>query len=153
MKKLALTILLIIITVSATVNIGAYDYYGKNMPDYLFNAEAITQIVSTGTSKAGMVYDSERVYVSYIPNLDESVPSDGTYAQAAFSAKVPATEYRYIKVGYKGYVASRTEAAKVDINIGIDGIRFWGASDQMTFDGVHREITVDAAMLTGGDDY
>lgn len=159
MKKLSLIFSLILLIPLSIIAVSAHDYYGKTMPDHVYTAESITGSVSNAVSSADLLYDTDtdRIYFGFKPNTSASVPSDGAYIQTGIPAEAPASTYRYIKIGYKGYIENRTESAIVDINIGIGGTRFWctRASDlpKFTFDGEHREIIIDASILNGGDAY
>lgn len=147
--------LIILATIIATLMIGslAVDYYGKVMPDHLFTADMVLLKSDAALLKKSLLYDDGRIYGGFTPNLSKEVPSDGAYAGVYFQDEVSASDYRYIKVGYKGYVENLQTAAAVDVNIGIDNVRFWGALPTATLDGTHREMIIDAATLTGGDAY
>ena len=153
MKHLLSFLLTVIIVIPFTLGISAYDYYGKVMPDHINNVEDFTMSVSKDLSFDGKIYDSGRIYVLVTPDLDVAVPSDGAFIQASFPAEVKATDYRFIKIGYKALAKNSPADTAVDINVGIDNVRFWGTKPTMTLDGEYREVTFDASMLTGGEKY
>lgn len=159
MKKLSFILSLILLLSLSVITVSAYDYYGKVMPDHLYNAESITGSVSNAAASAGMLYDTDtdRIYFGFKANTSATAPGDGAYVQANIPEEVTASDYRYIKIGYKGYIENRTESAPVDINIGIGGTRFWcertSALPSCTFDGKHREVIIDASIFNSGDAY
>ncbi|MBQ7822382.1 MAG: right-handed parallel beta-helix repeat-containing protein [Clostridia bacterium] len=159
MKKFALLITVFVFCAVALISVGAYDYYGKVMPDYVFVADSMTQSASSGAVTDGMVYDADtdRIYSGFLVNTSASVPSDGTYIQINIPSEVTASRYRFIKIGYRGLTENDTSEKNVDVNLGIGGTRFWAtevsSSPSFAFDGEHRETVIDASIFKDGESY
>ena len=152
MKRIAIFLSIIFMAGILTTSIGAYEYYGKLMPDYLYVADSMSQSVSVGCSKNGMKYDldEERVYSSFLPSTSASKPDGGEYIQISIPAEASAGEYKYIKLGYKGLTKNNTAKTQVEVSLGTENAHHLITDTDdlpyFTFDGEHREIIIDASL-------
>ena len=155
MKRIALFFLTITLCAALSVCADAYDFYGKVMPDFYYSPAEYTQTVSSGAVARGLLYDehTDLVYSVFGADIDASAPNDGAFVQVNFPERVDASEYVYIKLGYRGFTANDTSNKITDINVGIAGVRFWGHKPYMQFDGEYREVIIDATALSGGESY
>lgn len=151
MKKIAILLSIIFIAGILATSIGAYDYYGKLLPDYLYVADSMTQSVSAGCSQNGIKYDpdTERVYSCFLPNVSASKPDSGEYIQISIPKEANAGEYKFIKLGYRGLTKNDTSAKNTEISIGTESSLCHTTPENypyLTLDGEHREVVIDVSL-------